>query len=132
MSEYSNILLNFMTMINQIKLYHWQTLIHPRHVTTDKYYEKLNELIDKFIENLTGRLIIKNNNSKFRIQLNKPIVLLNIDQDYNFGNKILVEYITYLQSNEFNNIIKEYTELLNIRDEMLSILNNMVYLFTLK
>jgi len=134
-NEYSDILFKMMTMSNQIKLYHWQTLLHPRHVSTDKLYSKMNELIDKFIECLTGRLIIQKENIKFRIQLNKPIVLENIEYEGKkdkTGFKIIRNYINYLESKELNKIISNYTDLTNIRDEMLGELNQISYLFSLK
>ena len=127
-NEYSKILLKMMTMINQIKLYHWQTLTHPVHVVTDKLHEKLNILVDKFIETLTGRIIIYERNKSFRINLEEPIVLKNKINGY----EILLEYTSYLQSTELLNVISKYPELLNIRDEMLSELNQTSYLFSLK
>lgn len=130
-NQYSKVLLKMMTMLNQIKLYHWQTLLHPRHVATDKLYEELNELIDKFIESLTGRLIIKNG-PKCRIQLNEPIILDNNESNNEIGNKKITEYIIYLESLELNDTIGKFSDLLNIKDEMLCALNKVAYLFSLK
>jgi hypothetical protein len=128
------VLFKMMTMLNQIKLYHWQTLSHPRHVATDNLYDKLNDLIDKFIESLTGRLIINNKNPQYRIQLNDPLVLKNIsyvDGVDKTGYKMIMDYINYLESPELNIIIDQYSDLLNIRDEMLGELNKVAYLFSL-
>jgi len=128
----SKVLLKMMTMLNQIKLYHWQTLSHPRHIATDSLYGKLNDLIDKFIESLTGRLIIQNRNFKYRIELNDPIILKNNPgDDISFGYTLMIEYAAYLQSDELNDVIASYSDILNIRDEMLGEVNRISYLFSL-
>ena len=41
-SKYSNVILTFFTILNQIKIYHWQTVSYPRHKATDDLYTKLN------------------------------------------------------------------------------------------
>jgi hypothetical protein len=45
---------------------------------------------------------------------------------------IIKRILLYLESTEFNNIIKNYSELLTIKDEMLIIINKTNYLFSLK
>jgi len=129
--EYSNLIITFLTISNQIKLYHWQTKIHPRHVATDKYFNKINELIDKFIETLMGRIIIENKNLNYRVLVanNNKIILEN----YNDGNAFifLSNIKDYLESNIVNEIIKKSSDLQNIRDEMLAETNQLGYLFSL-
>ena len=39
-----------MTMREQIKIYHWQTLSYPRHVATNDLVTKLDASIDQFVE----------------------------------------------------------------------------------
>jgi len=131
----SEVLLKMMTMLNQIKLYHWQTLSHPRHLTTDSLYGKLNDLIDKFIESLTGRMIVQNKDVKYRINLNESIILKNLHYEEGndkLGYKMIMNYISYLEGSELNSVIGQFTDLLNIRDEMLGELNKVAYLFSLE
>jgi hypothetical protein len=129
--DYSNLILSFLTISNQIKLYHWQTKIHPRHVSTDKYFSKINELIDKFIETLIGRIIIEKKDLNYRLMLesNNKIILENYnDEDaFTFINNIK----SYLEGKILKRIINESTDLQNIRDEMLSETNQLAYLFSL-
>ena len=129
--EYSNLILTFLTISNQIKLYHWQTKIHPRHVATDNYFNKINSLIDKFVETLMGRSIIEKRNLNYRLSVipNNKIILENYDDSdaFIFLNNIK----DYLESDTLNDIIKKSTDLQNIRDEMLGETNQLGYLFSL-
>jgi len=40
----------FLTIQNQLKIYHWQTESHAEHKALDKTYNKFTDLSDKFIE----------------------------------------------------------------------------------
>jgi hypothetical protein len=128
----STVMLTFLTIINQVKIYHWQTLSHSRHRATDQLYSELGELVDKFIEVLTGRLIIETDNQNYRILLTNNLnqVKLNnyIDDK---GYKLINNIRSYLESDELNLVIGKNTELANIRDEMLASVNRVSYLFSL-
>jgi len=128
----SNVLVGFLTIINQVKLYHWQTLLHPRHVSTDMLHKKLSELVDNFIEALTGRNIVEFKNPIYRVKLNKPDLQL-IYYDDNEGITLLDQIKLYLEKDiSLLEVIKNNTDLSNIRDEMLGHINNTIYLFSLK
>ena len=45
----------FFTLRDQIKLYHWQTTSESRHKSTDAALEKLDDLIDSFVEVYIGK-----------------------------------------------------------------------------
>jgi len=129
--KYSTVMLTLLTIINQIKLYHWQTFSLPRHKATDELYSDLSDLIDKFIEVLMGRLIIENNNPQYRILLgNNNKIRLNEYTDAN-ALQLLQNIKKYLESVEINEILQNNTELANIRDEMLAVVNKDGYLFSL-
>jgi hypothetical protein len=132
LNKYSKIMIKFLTIINQVKIYHWQTLMHPRHNATDKLYSELSDNIDKFIEILTGRQIIQTKNIRFRILLensNTPIILSNMEDSNGYQ---LIEYIkNFLESDEINNVIETSSDLGTIRDEMLTSVNQVGYLFSL-
>lgn len=134
MSEYSRCMLTLLTIVNQIKLYHWQTLSHPRHKATDELYSNLSDLVDKFIEVLNGILIVESNNKNYRISLTESdsrngINIINYSDSK--GLDLLINIKNYLNSVEFNKIISKSTDLSNIRDEMLENVNKSCYLFTL-
>lgn len=132
MNNCQTILLTMLTIINQVKLYHWQTLNYSRHIATGQLYDELNILVDKFIETLNGRMIIELNNPSFRIILNN-VDNINL-KNYNDENAhlLLKNIKEYFESSELNIIIQKSSDLENIRDEMLAIVNKTIYLFSLK
>ena len=133
MSQYEKILLTFLTITTQIKLYHWQTLSNPRHIASGELYYHLDKLVDNFIETLQGRIILETTNNNYRILLNDRMNTITL-KNYNDNDALLLilNIKTYLESAELTSIISRYSDLLNIRDEMLSIINKSSFLFSLK
>ena len=108
----------------QIKLYHWQTKVYARHKASDSLFSEMNDLIDKFVEVYIGkyeRPTLANSNKTLKLE--------------NLSDAAMVTYINkwikYLQERIPEQINVKDTDLLNIRDEMLGLLNNTLYLFTL-
>lgn len=133
MSQYEKLLLTFLTITTQIKLYHWQTLSHPRHTASGELYTDLDGLVDNFIEVLQGRIIMESSNPNFRILLSDKINTITL-KNYNDNDALtlILNIKTYLESQELISTIGNYTDLLNIRDEMLAAINKSRYLFSLK
>lgn len=115
----------FLTMRNQIKLYHWQTGLYSRHKGTDGVIESLDGNIDKFVEVYMGKYGRPKMNSR-----------TNTIQVKNFTEKTAVAFvkacIQELIMEVPKGLKKTDTDLLNIRDEMLGDLNQLLYLFTLE
>jgi len=115
----------FLTMRNQIKLYHWQTGLYSRHKGTDGIVESLDENIDKYVEVYMGKYGRPKMNSR-----------TGIVQVKNFTEKNAVAFvkacIQELMVEIPKGLKKTDTDLLNIRDEMLADLNQLLYLFTLQ
>ena len=133
MSQYEKILLTFLTITTQIKLYHWQTLSHPRHLASGDLYSELDGLVDKFIEVLQGRIILETTNTNYRILLSDRMKTITL-QNYNDNDvlSLILNIKTYLESIELTSLIGKFTDLINIRDEMLASINKSSYLFSLK
>lgn len=114
-------------MLMTVKLYHWNTISYASHKATDDLYTGLNTLIDQFVEILLG----KNNKGKNGILDTKSLLLKSFKDNKSFEKEIegYKKYMTNL-SEKFNQ--KENSDLLNIRDEILSELNKISYLLTLK
>lgn len=130
--EYSDVLHTFLNIINQIKIYHWQTFSYARHKATDELYGELNDLIDKFVEVLTGRIIIETNNSKFRIKVDTYKFKLIDFTNENEGTNLLIIIKNILEKDlNLLKVLEGNTDLINIRDEMLGLINKNGYLFTL-
>jgi hypothetical protein len=114
---------------NQIKVYHWRTSSYARHKASDELYSEFNNLVDRFIETLHGRIIIDNANKDFRIAVPKKKIELYDFNDNNIKDLLLLSK-KFLEEDLHE--ISKYSELANIRDEMLALINKNIYLFTLK
>ena len=114
----------FLIMRNQIKLYHWQTGLYSRHKGTDDIVKALDENIDKYVEVYMGKY--------GRPKMNSRTSTLHLK---NFSEKNAVAFvkacIRELIEEVPKGLKKTDTDLVNIRDEMLSDLNQLLYLFTL-
>jgi hypothetical protein len=110
-------------MSNTIKLYHWQTTSFARHKATCDLFNNLQSLIDEFIEVYMGRYDRPSFPDGFKLHIKELS-----DES---ANELVQEYIDYLK-NELPKYLKSSdTDLLNIRDDMLSNFNKIKYLFTL-
>jgi hypothetical protein len=123
--EKSELVKMFLEMLTTIKLYHWNTHSYSRHKATDELHEKLSELVDQFVEVMQGKMFTPN---RIRI-INSEISAYTPETKMKMVDKILF-YIEQLQN--LNNLFSttKDRDLLNIRDEMLSNLNQFLYLFS--
>ncbi len=123
MTKQSKLVNKLLELRNQIKLYHWQTKMHSRHVSADKFLIKAEKIIDHIIETYQGKYgtIMLNKN-------NKDIKLNNIkDEDIEKYLKTIKDYLIKDYPNIINKNVN--TDLLNLRDELLSNINITLYLF---
>ena len=114
----------FFSLQLNLKLYHWMTTKHPRHVASDKLFSDLADLVDKFIEVYIGKYG-RPKISEFDIK----VINLNDNTIIDFLNMV-VEKLTVIKIENID-LIKD-TDLLNIRDEILGVINRTLYLFTLE
>jgi len=123
------IVVEFLQMLNMIKLYHWKTYSYATHKATDELYSKLNENVDNFIEVLLGKVYGN------RINLTKihTISLVDLTSPEELKRE-LDKFKTYLISLNTHSFMKQMsnTDLYNIRDEMLANINQFLYLLTFK
>lgn len=109
----------------QMRILHWQTTSYARHNAYGQIYDSLDDLIDKYVEicmGKYGRIELKENNSKMELKNMKDLSI----------NNYLSEFVNFLI--ELNNLFnpKEDSDVLNLRDEILSEVNKLKYLLTLK
>lgn len=119
----SQIVIQFMEILNLIKLYHWKTRVYSQHKATDELYEKLGENIDQFVEVLLGK-------DAGRIeQIQRQIRFIDSKDTASFKTQMF-EFRAFLIDLDgiFNK--KEDSDLLNIRDEMLGHINQFLYLLS--
>jgi DNA-binding ferritin-like protein len=118
-----NFITNLLTMHNQFKVYHWQTQkkagSFAQHNAFGTAYDDLTEKIDDFIEIYQGKRGVIMGKSGFNINLK------NLDDN---PNAFIDEFINYLTVHVTDALDpKADTDLLNLRDEMLGILNQTKY-----
>jgi len=113
-------ILNFQ---NEIRLHHWGTQSYSAHVALGKLYEGLDPLLDTFAETYMGIL------GKQEI---KEFKSLDLNGPFKIGiNSVLDSFEDYLKSEITKEIKPDQTALLNIRDEMLALVQQTKYLLTL-
>jgi hypothetical protein len=115
----------FLQLRDQIKLYHWQTRLHSRHIATDKILEELDKSIDSYVEVYAG----KYGRSKLTGK-NASITVHNLTEAG--AVRAVNAAVKYLQGPLTKTLKAIDTDLMNIRDEMIADLNKLLYLFTLK
>jgi hypothetical protein len=114
-------------MLNIVKLYHWKTLKYSEHKATDELYDELNDKIDEFVETFIGKTGKRINLTNIK---NMRLIDFNNVDDF---KKLIENSKTYLINMSNSPIFSiENSDLLNIRDEILGILNKFTYLLTLK
>lgn len=119
---HQKIVQNLLTVSNQLKYYHWATNSYARHKALGGAYDDFNELMDEFVEILLGKY-----------GKNLPTINVVIHAKSELEMCAAIEEICNYLSNELPQVLNENdTDLLNIRDEMLAVMNRLKYLFTLK
>ena len=118
----------FLEMINTIKIYHWKTYSYATHKATDDLFGNLNTKTDEFVEVMLGKSDI-NRVSVLRFPSIKLVTFSS-----NAECRKLVEgyknFLLDLPKNKHFNAMSNI-DLLAIRDEIVALLNQFLYLLTL-
>ena len=123
-----NFVTNLLTMHNQFKVYHWQTQrkvgSFAQHNAFGTAYDDLTDHIDDFIEIYQGKrgAIIGKNGFTINLQ--------NLDDNPVAFVDEFIRYLTQHVTESLDPVAD--TDLLNIRDEMLGILNQTKYRLNMK
>jgi len=105
-----------------MKLFHFQTELYGAHKASDAYLEKFATTMDKFLEiaqGIYGRLTIK----KFKLEGSSHT-------DENIMKHI--EGIIMLLRTGIDDVLDKYTDLINIRDELVGDAEQLKYLLSFK
>jgi hypothetical protein len=128
-------ILCFLELLNTIKIYHWTTLSYPTHKATDELHGKLSTLVDSFIEIYIGHCSRGRGAGaglpifRFRTAKDASIEFCECKSPEAFC-KVLDDNIVHLEG--LTNKLSGYTDLVNIRDEMVGALAQALYLLRLK
>lgn len=114
----------FLSILNQIRVFHWQTKSFAEHEALGKLYGFLDTLIDEFVEVFSGRHgEVPKANEVFDAKARNYVS--------NADTKAYLDEIADYLGGEVNDFIEDDTELANIRDEMLAAVNRTKYLLGL-
>ena len=111
-----------MEIRDQIKVYHWQTKSFARHKATDDFVAQLDTLIDSFVEVYMGKY--------GRPKVSGSIKVHNFSESA--AKSFVAKQTAYLTKVLPRKLKSTDTDLLNIRDEVLALVNKTLYLFTLQ
>ena len=118
----------FLEMINTIKIYHWKTTSFSTHKATDELFASLNTKTDDFVEAMLGKSQINRNSV-----LMFPSVKIEMFSSNAECRKLVEGYKKFLidlpKNKNFNTMTN--VDLLAIRDEIVAVLNQFLYLLTL-
>ena len=112
---------NLLTILNQLKFYHWGANSYAQHKALGDAYDQLNIIIDDFVEILLG---------KDGKELSPISINIRTESELNI-NDALNEISEYLSNDILSFLNENDTDLLNLRDEILSIINKTKYLLKL-
>lgn len=115
----------FITYKENMRMYHWQTKRHARHIASGEHYSSVDSHIDQFVETLQGkygRVYLDTSNNKVVLGNNSDEQIVEFMKK--FAEYLIEEIPKILDS-------KKDTDLFNIRDEILADINKTLYLFTL-
>jgi hypothetical protein len=112
-----------MTLREQIKLYHWQTMNYPRHIATNDLLPKLDTNIDQFVEVYVGKY------GRPKLSGRTSTIHLRNHSDKE-ATKMIQEAIAWLTTDLTKKLKKTDTDLFNIRDTIVADLNQTLYLFS--
>lgn len=115
-----------LTLLSQIKIWHWQTQKHSIHKELDAGYNTLSELVDDYVETYQGK-----HNKRLKLFDDNNIIL----SDYVDEKTIIKElnfYINlFITDSVLANNLKSYNgDIVSIIDDIVAELNRLKYLLS--
>lgn len=114
----------FLGLHAQLKIFHWQTKGYARHQSFAEVRSQLDDLVDEFVEQAMGqygRFVLDEESSTLK--------LVNLSE---VKPVEMAETICTALKQMTQDIDSEDTNLLNLRDEILGLIQKMKYLLTLE
>ena len=118
------LVLKLVQIQNQFRFLHWQTFGDAKHRAYGEIYDSMGDKMDIFVEAMMGKYGRPSFPSEFVIAF-QDIQSMNL-QNFVDGIVEFLVSITELLDSRYD------TDLLNIRDEILSEINKLKFLLTLK
>ncbi len=114
----------FLGLQCQLKINHWQTKGFARHQAFGSTYDDLQDLVDSFVEEAMGkygRFVLDDETSTIQLA---NLSDLDLKGFINTIREALIQITSQVEETD--------TNLLNLRDEMLGLVNKLSYLLTLE
>jgi len=108
-------------MLGQLRMLHWGTGSYAEHKALGKAYEALDGLVDQFVETWMGIHGKELGPVRLELQTYKP----------GAAEKLLDQAVQFFTT-ELDAKVSGNTDLANLRDELLGVINHTKYLLTLK
>jgi DNA-binding ferritin-like protein len=119
----------FLSILNTIKIYHWNTDDYSTHKATDQLYGDLNTKIDTFVETMLGKENVPSRNKVLNIR-SLSLNTFKSNKDFRKETESYKSFLIGL-SNEKSFNTPQNSDLMNMRDDILASLNQFLYLLTL-
>ena len=116
----------FLSLSEQMKIYHWKTEKYSEHKAYDFAYKETSKIIDEIMEVYMGKYGREESEKGFY-----NIKIYDYTKSGDTPDKIIDFCVEYLQ-NEVTELFLKDSELLNLKDDLLAVLNKLKYLLTLK
>jgi DNA-binding ferritin-like protein len=114
----------FLAFLNQLKVFHWQTKSYAQHIALGEAYETLDELFDKFVEVYYGKYGRPEKEMEYGYKAYSYKLESVVSTIQEYKDTILASLAEDLSSGS-------NSDLLNIKDEIESEINKLLYLLTL-
>ncbi len=121
-----SIVKDLLEILNTIKLYHWKTLSYATHVATDDLHKNLSTHIDKYVEVMIGKMNVNIYMSDYSC-----IKMKNLENNNSLERFIRNFIIKFEDLHDFLPE-KRNTDLMNIRDDIITDLHQFLYLLRLR
>jgi hypothetical protein len=118
---------NTMNYLATIKMYHWTTDSYAAHKATDKFYSKLQDFMDSYVETSLGH----HQNKKQLINKIHTIRVKNITSNSQL-HTYTMEYKRELKNIRNKLPDNKKSEMINVLDDILTEIDVLLYLLTLE
>jgi hypothetical protein len=118
------VILKLVQIQNQFRFIHWQTMYDAKHRAYGKVYDKMGGFIDDFVEGMMGKYGRPEFTESFSIMF-QDLESMSLQNFIDGTCEFLISLTERLDP-------KVDSDLLNLRDEMLLLINKLKYLLTLK
>jgi hypothetical protein len=111
--------------VHIIKLYHWKTKSYATHKATDGLHNKLGDLLDRYVEVLIGKT-----NLNLKMSDYSELKIKNLENNEAM-EKFIQDLIKFLLKVHKKLDMEKDVDLFTLRDELISELNQFLYLLRL-